>query len=123
MAAVVDYVSNIWIHVFKDKVSGPINRVQRIGVKSIVEIFLIVVTSVVVDKIYIVSIQYRFWKRTVKLWTDFNILSQTNFFRRNIAWIKKFRKYYCLPLYQIADISKNIEMESLEIINLFILVL
>ncbi|KAI3098443.1 hypothetical protein CBS147333_9078 [Penicillium roqueforti] len=31
VAPVVDYASNVWMHAFKDKAIGPINRVQRVG--------------------------------------------------------------------------------------------
>jgi hypothetical protein len=43
---VVDYASNVWMHAFKDKLTGPINRVQRIGAQAIVGTFLTVATSV-----------------------------------------------------------------------------
>lgn len=35
--------------------------------------------------------------------------------------IRKFRRYHRSPLYQVAEAMKNIEMESLEIINPFTL--
>jgi hypothetical protein len=43
---VVDYASNVWMHAFKDKAVGPINRVQRVGAQAIVGTFLTVATSV-----------------------------------------------------------------------------
>jgi hypothetical protein len=55
------------------------------------------------------------------MWTDLHTLPDTNPLRRNIAWIKKFRRFHCLPLYQVADALKNIEMETLETINPFTL--
>ncbi len=44
--SVVDYASNVWMHAFKGKLVGPINRVQRIGAQAIVATFLTVATSV-----------------------------------------------------------------------------
>jgi hypothetical protein len=35
--------------------------------------------------------------------------------------MKKFRRFYRSPLYQVADVLKNIEMEALETINPFTL--
>ncbi|KAJ5709444.1 hypothetical protein N7493_010778 [Penicillium malachiteum] len=33
VAPVVDYASNVWMHACRDKAMGPINRVQRVGVR------------------------------------------------------------------------------------------
>ena len=55
------------------------------------------------------------------MWTDIHTLPETNPLRRNTARIKKFRRYHRLPLYQVADALKNIEMEALETINPFTL--
>jgi hypothetical protein len=52
---------------------------------------------------------------------DLHMLLDTNPLCRNTAWIKKFRRFYYLPLYQVADTLKNIEMETLETINPFTL--
>jgi hypothetical protein len=46
VAPVVDYASNVWRHAFKDKLVGPINRVQRIGAQAIVGTLLIVATII-----------------------------------------------------------------------------
>lgn len=46
VAPVVDYASNVWMHAFKNKNIGPINRVQRVGAQAIVGTFLTVATSV-----------------------------------------------------------------------------
>jgi hypothetical protein len=43
---VVDYASNVWMHAFKRKAVGPINRVQRVGAQAIVATLLSVATSV-----------------------------------------------------------------------------
>lgn len=55
------------------------------------------------------------------MWTDLYTLPETNPLRRNIDRIRKFRRYHCSPLYQVADALRNIEMESLETINPFTL--
>jgi hypothetical protein len=55
------------------------------------------------------------------MWIDLYMLPDTNPLRRNTAWIKKFRRFHCSLLYQVADALKNIEMETLETINLFTL--
>jgi hypothetical protein len=41
----VDHASNVWMHVFKDKLIRPINRVQTAGTQAIVGIFLTVATA------------------------------------------------------------------------------
>lgn len=61
----VDYASNVWMHVFKDKLVGPINRVQRLGAQAIVGTFLTVATSVAEAEAHIASTQDRFWRRAV----------------------------------------------------------
>jgi hypothetical protein len=57
----------------------------------------------------------------VKLWTDLHTLPETNPLCRNTARIKKFRRFHCSLLYQVADALKSIEMETLETIHLFML--
>ncbi|KFG86898.1 putative Transposon I factor [Metarhizium anisopliae] len=42
----VDYASNVWMHACKDKLIGPVNRVQRTGAQEIVGTYLTVATSV-----------------------------------------------------------------------------
>jgi hypothetical protein len=121
VAPVVDYASNVWMHAFKDKAIGPINRVQRVGAQAIVGTFLTVATSVAEAEAHIATAQHRFWRRAVKMWTDIHTLPETNPLRRNTARIKKFRRYHRSPLYQVADALKNIEMETLETINPFTL--
>jgi hypothetical protein len=59
----------------------------------------------------------------MKIWTDIHTLLDTNLLCRNISCIKKFRRFHCLLLYQVAEALKNIEMETLETINPFILAL
>ena len=53
---VVDYASNVWIYVYKDKLIGPINRVQRIAAQAIVGTFLTVATSVAEAEAYIATV-------------------------------------------------------------------
>lgn len=118
---VVDYASNVWMHAFKDKAIGPINRVQRVGAQVIVGTFLTVATSVAEAEAHIASAQSRFWRRAVKMWTDIHTLPETNPLRRNTDRIRKFRRFHRSPLYQVADVLKTIEMEILETINPFTL--
>jgi hypothetical protein len=118
---VVDYASNVWMHAFKDKAIGPINRVQRVGAHVIVGTFLTVATSVAEAEAHIASAQSRFWKRAVKMWTDIHTLPETNPLCRNTDRIRKFRRFHRSPLYQVAEALKNIEMETLETINRFTL--
>jgi hypothetical protein len=73
VAPVVDYACSVWMHAFKDKLVGPINRVQRIGAQEIVGTFLTVATSIAAAEAHIASTQDRFWRRAVKLWTDIHI--------------------------------------------------
>jgi hypothetical protein len=55
------------MHAYKDKLVGPINRVQRMAAQAIVGTFLIVATSVAEAEAYIASIQDRFWRQATKL--------------------------------------------------------
>jgi ribonuclease HI len=121
VAPVVDYASNVWMHAFKNKNIGPINRVQRVGAQAIVGTFLTVATSVAEAEAHIATARHRFWRRAVKMWTDIHTLPATNPLRRSTAQIRKFRRYHRSPLYQVADALKSIEMESLETINPFTL--
>jgi ribonuclease HI len=117
VAPAVDYASSVWMHVFKDKLVGPINRVQRIGAQAIVGTFLTVATSVAEAEAHIASARDRFWRRAIKLWTDIHTLPETNPLRRNTSRMRKFRKQHRSPLYQVAEALKDIAMEELETIN------
>jgi hypothetical protein len=86
-----------------------------------VGIFLIVATSVAEAEAYIASAQRRFWRRAVKMWTDIHTLPETYPLRRSTARIKKFRRYHRSLLYQVADALKNIDIETLETIDPFVL--
>ena len=85
VAPVVDYASNVWMHTFKDKLVGPVNRVQRLGAQAIVGMFLTVATSIAEAEAHIASAQDRFWRRAVKLWTDIHTLPNTNLLCRNMS--------------------------------------
>lgn len=122
VAPVVDYASNVWIHTFKNQNMGPINRVQRVAAQAIVGIFLTVAISIAEAEAHIATAQQRFWRRAVKMWTDIYTLPETNPLRRDTDRIRKFRRYHCSPLYQVADTLKNIKIELLETINPFTLV-
>ncbi|KAG9185064.1 hypothetical protein G6011_03011 [Alternaria panax] len=117
VAPTVDYASNVWMHACKDKLVRPINRVQRIGAQAIVGTFLTVATWVAEAEAHIPSAQERFWKRAVKLWTDIHALPETNPLRRNTSRMRKFRRQYRSPLFQVAEALKDIEMERMETIR------
>ena len=92
VAPVVDYASNVWMHVYKDRVIGSINRVQRTGAQAIVGTFLTVATAVAEAEAHIASARDRFWRRAIKWWTDIHTLPSTNPLRRNTSRMRKFRK-------------------------------
>ena len=121
VAPTIDYASNVWMHAFKDKSVGPINRVQRIGAQAIVGTFLTTATWVAEAEAHIASAQERFWKRATKLWTDIHSLPETNPLRRNTARMRRFRRQHRSPLYQVAEALKAIEMEKMETINPYVL--
>ncbi|EAQ90422.1 hypothetical protein CHGG_02357 [Chaetomium globosum CBS 148.51] len=60
-----------------------------------------------------------FWRRAIKLWTDIHTLPYTNPLRRNTSRMRKFRKIYRSPLYQVADALGDIAMDELETIDPF----
>jgi hypothetical protein len=118
---VVDYASNVWMHAYKDKLVGPINRVQRMAAQAIVGTFLTVATSVAEAEAHIATAQDRFWKRAIRLWTGIHTLPDTNPLRRNTSRMRKFRDRYRSPLYQVAEALKGIPMDELETISPFTL--
>src|SRR6201996_292139 len=118
---VVDYASNVWMHAFKDKLTGPINRVQRIGAQAIVGTFLTVATSVAEAEACIAPVQDRYWRRIIKLWTDIHTLPDTNPLRRTTSRMRRFRRQYRSPLYDVAEGLKDFALEKLETINPFTL--
>ena len=109
------------MHAYKDKLVGPISRVQKMAAQAIVGTFLTVATSVAEAEANIATVQDRFWKQAIKLWIDIYTLPDTNPLRRNTSRIRKFRRIHRSPLYQVADVLKGIPMDKLEIINLFTL--
>jgi hypothetical protein len=109
------------MHAFKDKAAGLINRVQRVGAQAIVGTFLTVATSIAEAEVHIATARDRFWGRAVKLWTDIHTLPETNPLRRCTSRIRKVRRFHRSPLYQVADVLKDIEMEKMETINPFTL--
>jgi hypothetical protein len=118
---VVDYASNVWMHAYKDKLVGPINRVQRMAAQAIVGTFLTVATSVAEAEAHIATAQDRFWKRAIKLWTNIHTLPDTNPLRGTTSRMRKFRRTHRSPLYQVANALKGIPMDELETINPFTL--
>ena len=60
VAPVLDYASNVWQHAFKDKLVGPINRVQRVGAQAIDGTFLTAATGVAEAEAHIKPAQDQF---------------------------------------------------------------
>ncbi|KAI1508879.1 ABC transporter transmembrane region [Pyrenophora tritici-repentis] len=79
--------------------------------------FITVATWVAEAEAHIPRAQERFWKRAVKLWTDIHALPETNPLRRNTSRMRKFRRQYRSPLFQVAEALKDIEMEQMETIR------
>ena len=120
VAPVVDYASNVWMHEVKFRAVWAINRVQRIGAQAIVGTFSTVATSVAEAEAYINTAQDRFWKRAIKLWTDIHTLPETNPLRNTTSRIRRLRRFRS-PFHQVAEVLKDVSMESLETINPFTL--
>ncbi|EGU87741.1 hypothetical protein FOXB_01741 [Fusarium oxysporum f. sp. conglutinans Fo5176] len=78
VALVVDYASNDW---------GKFNRGD----------ILTVATSVAEAEAHIASVNERFWKRAIKMWTDLHTLPTTNPLRSSTSRIRKFRRYNRSP--------------------------
>lgn len=121
VAPVVDYASNVWMHECNWKAAPAINRVQRIGAQAIVGTFSTVATSIAEAEAHIPTAQDRFWKRAIKMWTDIHTLPETNPLRDARSRMRKFRRSYRSPFYQVADLLKDVPMESLETVNPFVL--
>jgi ribonuclease HI len=121
VAPVVDYASNIWMHVFKDRNMAPINRVQRVGAQAIIGSFLTVATSIAEAEAAIPSTRERLWKRAIKLWIDIHTLPKTNPLHRITARVRKFYKSYRSPFHQVACRLKEIPLEEMESIQPFTL--
>lgn len=121
VASTIDYASNVWMHACKDKLAGPINRVQRVGAQAIVGTFLIVATSVAEAEAHIVSVQERLWRLAIKLWIDIHTLPDTNPLRRVTSRVQKFYKARRSPFHQVACRLKDIPVEEMENIDAFTL--
>jgi ribonuclease HI len=118
---VVDYASNVWMHACTNRLKGPINRVQRLGAQAIVGTFLTVATSVAEAESGIAPAQDRFWRRVIKLWTDIHTLPDSNPLRRKTSKMRRFRRQFRSPLYDVAEVLKDLAMEELETIQPFTL--
>ncbi|KAM3519015.1 hypothetical protein MY4038_009911 [Beauveria bassiana] len=114
---VVDYASNVWMHAYKDKLLGPINRVQRAGAQAIVGTFMTVATSVAEAEAHIVSARERFWKRAIKMWVEVHTLPGTNPLSRITKRIKKFYTSFRSPLRQVAERLKGIPLWQMETVT------
>ncbi|OAQ61371.1 reverse transcriptase [Purpureocillium lilacinum] len=121
VAPVVDYASNVWMHRCVYKRAGPIHRIQRVGAQAIVGTFLTVATSVAEAEASISSVQERFWRRAIKMWTNLHTLPPTNPLRNAASRVKKFRRYGRSPFYQVATVLNEIPVEESETINPFTL--
>jgi hypothetical protein len=117
VAPVVDYASNVWMHACTNRLKGPINRVQRVGAQAIIGTFLTVATGVAEAEADIAPAQDRFWRRVVKLWTDIHTLPDTNPLRRKTAKMRRFRRQFRSPLYDVAELLKDFAMEALGTIH------
>ena len=114
---VMDYASNVWTHAFTNRLMGPINRVQRLGAQAIVGTFLTVATSVAEAEACIAPAQERYWRKVIKLWTDIHTLPDTNPLRRKTSRMRRFRRQFRSPLYDVAEVLKDFAMEELETID------
>lgn len=121
VAPTIDYASNVWMHACKDKLIGPINRVQRMGAQAIVGTFLTVATSVAEAEAHIISVHERLWRRAIKIWIDIHTLLDTNPLRRVTSRIQKFYPKRRSPFHQVACRLKDIPMEEIENIHPFAL--
>jgi hypothetical protein len=121
VAPVVDYASNDWMHAFKNKNIGPINRVQRVGAQAIVGPFLAVATGVAEAEAHIVTVKHRLWRRAAKMLTDMHTLPVSNPLRMSTVHIKKFRKTTVLHCRRHAEKNRDGNTGKLETINPFTL--
>lgn len=117
----VDFASNVWGHAFKDKLIGPINRIQRAGAQAIVGTYLTVATAVAEAEAHIPSVQERLDKRVTKLWIDVHTLPETNPLRRVTSRMRKLYPSFRSPLYQTAHRLREIAVEEMETIEPFTL--
>lgn len=107
---VVDYASNIWMHVCQDKLIGPINRVQKAGAQAIVGTFMKVATAVAEAEASLISVAERHWKRVIKMWLVIHPL------RRVTGRMRKFYAKHRSPLYQVTRRLVGVPTDQLECI-------
>ncbi|EAQ88752.1 hypothetical protein CHGG_05371 [Chaetomium globosum CBS 148.51] len=116
VAPVVDYASSVWMHQCNWKTAPAIHRVQRVAAQGIIGTFSKVATSVAEAEAHIPTAQDRFWKRSIKMWTVIHTLPDTNPLRNTTSRMRKFRRSYRSPFFQVADLLKNVPLDSLETI-------
>ena len=121
VAPVVDYASNIWMHAFRYRNIGAINRVQRVGAQAIVGTFQTVATCIAEAEASIPSVQDRLWRRAIKLWIGIHTLPQTNPLRRITSRMRKFYPVHRSPFHQVACKLKDIPLDKIETIKPFAL--
>ncbi|KID59143.1 reverse transcriptase, partial [Metarhizium hybridum] len=117
----VDCASNVWMQACKDKLLGPINRVQTAGAQAIVGTFLRVAANVAEAEANIISVQERRWRRAIKLWIDIHTLPDTNPLRRVTSRIQNFYPSRRWPFHQVACRLKDIPVGEIENITPFAL--
>ncbi len=54
------------------------------------------------------------------MWTDIYTLLETNLLCNATSRIRKFRRSYRLPFYQVADLLKDVPLEGLETVDPFV---
>ncbi|EAQ91759.1 hypothetical protein CHGG_03694 [Chaetomium globosum CBS 148.51] len=116
VAPVVDYASSVWMHQCNWKTVPAIHRVQRVAAQGIIGTFSTVATRVAEADAHIPTAQDRFWKRAIKMWTDIHTLPETNPLRNTTSRMRKFRRSYRSPFFQVADLLKDVPLDSLETI-------
>ncbi|EAQ84468.1 hypothetical protein CHGG_08482 [Chaetomium globosum CBS 148.51] len=116
VAPVVDYASSVWMHQCNWKTVPAIHRVQRVAAQGIIGTFSTVATRVAEAEAHIPTAQDRFWKRAIKMWTDIHTLPETNPLRNTTSRMRKFRRSYRSPFFQVADLLKDVPLDSLETI-------
>ncbi|EAQ90174.1 hypothetical protein CHGG_06793 [Chaetomium globosum CBS 148.51] len=121
VAPVVDYASSVWMHQCNWKTTPAIHRVQRVAAQGIIGTFSTVATRVADAEAHIPTAQDRFWKRAIKMWTDIYTLPETNPLRNTTSRMRKFRRSYRSPFFQVVDLLKDVPLDSLETIALVVL--
>lgn len=99
--------SNVWMHACKDKLLGPVNRVQTAGAQAIVGTFLRVAANVAEAEANIISVQERHWRREIKLWIDIHTLPDTK-----SAATCDFQDSELLPIAKIALPPSGMSVEG-----------